>query len=83
MEGKIYKEADQEDLGYMKKSWKTTAGGVALILGALAQVVPPLLDNDPSTVANWEIAYTQIAAGIALLFARDNKVTSEEANAKR
>lgn len=65
----------------MKKSWRTSAGGVSLVLAAIASVVAALTDNDPAG-PQWEICYTQFAAGIALLFARDNKVTSEDAGAK-
>ena len=78
----LHKEPDKESVGNMKRSWKTTVGGVALIAGAAAQIIAALVDSDPTTVANWDLAYAQIAAGVALLFARDNNVTSEEANAK-
>lgn len=53
----------------MVKNWKTTAFGVALILGVVVSVAKALLDGDPATVPS--INWKEIGAGIALLFAKD------------
>jgi len=63
-------------------SWRTSALGIAAILTAIAGAVRAMFDNDPTTVVSYEQTAAAIAAGWALLFARDNKVTSEEARAK-
>jgi hypothetical protein len=45
-------------------------------------VAIPLLDTDPETVAAWG-AFAGIAAvAIGAMFSRDNKVTSEDVDAK-
>jgi len=54
-------------------SWRTTATGVLMILGAVVAIGKPLLDNDPVTLPNWEAAYAAIIAGIGLILARDQK----------
>lgn len=64
------------------KSWKTTTAGVLAIVAAVAMAVSAYLDGDPATVPDWESAVAGLA-GIGLLFARDNKVTSEQAGARR
>lgn len=64
------------------KSWKTTATGVVTILAAVLNAASAFLDNDPLTVPDWNGVVIAISAGIGLLFARDNKVTSEDAGAK-
>ena len=64
----------------LQGSWKTTLLGVLALLGALVQVTTALLDNDPETKPNFEILATA-AAGIGLIFARDNNKTSEDVGA--
>jgi len=54
-------------------SWRTTATGVLMILGAVIAIGKPLLDNDPVTLPNWEAAYAAIIAGIGFIAARDQK----------
>lgn len=66
----------------MKGSWKTSAAGIASIVVAIASCVQALLDGDPATVPNYEVAFAAIAAGVGLFFARDNDKTSEQAGAK-
>jgi hypothetical protein len=39
-------------------------------------------DNDPSTVADWTAVIAAFIAGFGLIFARDNKVSSEGAGVK-
>lgn len=41
-------------------------------------VVNPLLDSDPNTNPMWSEAIPVIIAGLGLLFARDDKVTSKD-----
>jgi len=64
------------------KSWKTTVLGILTILGAVVVAVKAMLDSDPSTMADWGIVATAVTSGLGFIFARDNKVTSEQANAK-
>jgi hypothetical protein len=64
------------------KSWRTGlfgAGG----LGTIAwNIVSALMDGDPATVVNWEVTIPAVIVSCALLFTRDNKVTSEDVGAK-
>jgi hypothetical protein len=64
------------------KSWKTTTAGVLAIVAAIATALSASFDSDPLTVPNWEIVIAATLAGIGLIFARDNTVTSETAGAK-
>ena len=66
----------------MKASWKTTTAGIASIVVAVASCVQAHFDGDPATVPNWEVAVAAIMAGIGLMFARDNGISSERAGAK-
>lgn len=66
----------------MKASWRTTAAGIVAILVAVLGAATPLLDTDPATNPDWTSVSAAIAGGLGLIFARDNKVTSEEAGAK-
>lgn len=64
------------------KSWKTTASGIAVIVAALANAAVSMLDNNPSTNPDWNALFVAVAAGVGLVIARDNKVTSEDVGAK-
>ena len=67
----------------MTKSWKTTLCGILTIAASgITLVAIPLLDADPLTLPNWTAFIAALTAGIGLLFARDNAVTSESAGAK-
>lgn len=66
----------------MKQSWKTTAAGIAAIVAAAATAVVALFDADPTTVPDWGAVAAAVMAGLGLLFARDNNVSSESAGAK-
>lgn len=57
--------------------------GIATILGAVCYALVAQFDNDPTTVANWGGVVSAITAGIGLIVARDNGVTSEDAGAKK
>jgi hypothetical protein len=63
------------------KSWKTTATGIVTVLAAIAGAAKFMLDNDPATNPDWTAVIAALTAGIGLIFARDNKVTSEQVNA--
>ena len=66
----------------MKQSWKTTAAGIAAIVAAAATAVVALFDADPTTVPDWGAVAAACMAGLGLVFARDNNVSSEAAGAK-
>jgi hypothetical protein len=64
------------------KSWKTTVAGVLTALLPVLNAVSAFLDNDPLTIPDWGLAIAAVTAGLGLIFARDNGVSSEEAGAK-
>jgi drug/metabolite transporter (DMT)-like permease len=64
------------------KSWKTTTAGIAAIVAALATAVGALFDADPVTMPDWGAVAAAVMAGVGLIAARDNGVTSEQAGAK-
>ena len=66
----------------MNASWKTTATGIATILAAIGGAATLLLDNNPQTNPDWTAVIAACTAGFGLIFARDNNVTSEQANGK-
>ena len=66
----------------MKKSWKTSAAGIAGIIIAIASCVQAQFDGDPATVPNYEVALAAVITSLGLIFARDNDVSSEQAGAK-
>jgi len=63
-------------------SWRTTGLGICTIVAAVAAAGKAFLDGDPSTNPDWGTTIAAITAGIGLIFARDNKVTSEQAGVK-
>jgi drug/metabolite transporter (DMT)-like permease len=64
------------------KSWKTTTAGIAAIVAALATAVGALFDADPVTMPDWGAVAAAVMAGVGLIAARDNGVTSEQAGVK-
>jgi hypothetical protein len=66
----------------MKKSWKTTAAGIGAILTALGSILTAYFDGNPDTVPDYAALVAAMIAGIGLLAARDNGVSSEDAGAK-
>lgn len=62
-------------------SWRTTVTGILAILAAVATVMKAEMDGDPLTVPDWGAAVAATLAGIGLIAARDNGVTSEQAGA--
>lgn len=65
----------------MGSSWRTTTAGIGAILIAIGSALAAQFDADPATVPDWGAVIAAGIAGIGLLFARDNKVTSEQAGA--
>lgn len=63
-------------------SWRTTVAGVGAMLVAIGGALSATFDNDPATTADWTAVIAACIAGFGLLFARDNKVSSEKAGAK-
>ena len=61
------------------KSWKTTVTGVCAIVVAVAGAVSALVAGHP---VDWTAVIAAVSAGIGLVAARDNKVTSEDVGAK-
>jgi hypothetical protein len=66
----------------MSGSWKTTAAGIGAVLVAVGSALNATFDADPATVADWGAVVAAVIAGVGLLFARDNNVSSEAAGAK-
>lgn len=62
------------------KSWRTTITGGLTILVAIGAATLQFLNT--GALPPLEPVFTTVALGIGLLFARDNKVTSESAGAK-
>lgn len=64
------------------KSWKTTAAGIGAILVAAGSAMTAMFDADTTTVPDWGAVIAAIIAGIGLITARDNNVSSEQAGVK-
>lgn len=65
----------------MKKSWKTTAAGITAGIAIILTQVSYLLDADPATVFSIEAVISALGLIGIGFFARDDKVTSEQAGA--
>ena len=65
----------------MKASWKTTVFGAGGLLTVVAAALNAIFDGNPATNPDWTSVIAAASACIGLLFARDNNVTSEQANA--
>jgi hypothetical protein len=61
------------------KSYRTTLAGIAAICTAAASVLTGLAEG---TAIDWTAVIGAVIAGVGLMAARDNKVTSEQAGAK-
>lgn len=64
------------------KSWKTTAGGIGMILAALAHIITMITGNATFSIEGITIDITGITGGLALLNAKDNNVTGAGINAE-
>lgn len=64
------------------KSWKTTVAGIAAILTAGGAALTAISDGNPATEPDYAALIAACIAGLGLLFARDNDVTSEDAGVK-
>ena len=64
------------------KSWKTTVAGIAAILTAGGAALTALTDNNPATSPDYAALIAACIAGLGLIFARDNDVSSEDVGAK-
>ena len=65
----------------MSASWRTTLFGVGGIVTVVAAACNALFDGNPATNPDWTSVIASVSACIGLLFARDNKVTSEQVKA--
>jgi len=63
-------------------SWRTSAGGIAAIAGGIAAIANALGAEGGVDVQAVMTGVGMVIAGISLLFARDNSVSSETAGAK-
>ncbi len=66
----------------MTASWRTTTAGILAIVVALCGAASALIDGDPLTNPDLSSLGAAIIAGIGLMKARDNKVSSEAAGVK-
>lgn len=63
----------------MNKSWRTTMAGIGSIAVAIGSALSAIGDGQP---VEWGAIIAAIIAGIGLITARDNAVSSEQAGAK-
>jgi hypothetical protein len=61
----------------MKKSWKTSAGGIATILAGLSAAIVLYQQGNVSEAIATAVA--AVSTGFGLISARDEKVTSHDA----
>lgn len=64
------------------KSWKTTSTAIIALVIAVLSSVSAMIDVDPTTNPDWATVGSSVVLAIGLIFARDSKVTSEQAGAK-
>lgn len=67
----------------MSASWRTTLFGVGGLVTVIAGTLNALFDGNSATNPDWTAVIAAVSACVGLLFARDNKVTSEQANAPK
>lgn len=65
----------------MKRSWKTTTAGVATILVALGNAGQAVASGNFGSI-DFPSLIAAVTAGLGLLFARDNAVSSEDVGLK-
>ena len=54
------------------KSWKTTTVAVLIAVVAIANALIAMLDSDPATVPDWNVAITALIAAVGLFLAKDD-----------
>lgn len=64
------------------KSWKTTAAGIGAIFTALGSALTAYFDGNPMTQPDYAALVAAVIAGVGLIAARDNDVSSEDVGAK-
>lgn len=58
------------------KSWKTTAAGVGGLMAVIGSTLNQLLDGNPATNPDWNLALPIFFTSLIGIFARDNGVSS-------
>lgn len=66
----------------IKSSWRTSSLGIISIISAVCGAATLLLDGVPTTNPDWTTVIASIMAGVGLITARDNQVSSEMAGIK-
>lgn len=66
----------------MLKNKKTTLAAVLLLVSLVVGQVTKIVDDDPTTVPQWDLVISQIIIVIGLLFARDIPSEGEESPKK-
>lgn len=64
------------------KSWRTTVAGLGTVMVAIGGALNAMFDGNAATNPDWTATIAAITAALGLLFARDNKVSSEDVGAK-
>lgn len=67
----------------MNASWRTTLFGTGGLIIVVTTALNALFDGNPQTTPDWGAVAGAAAACLGLLFARDNRVTSEQAGANK
>jgi len=62
-------------------SWRTTFAGITTIVIAILGAAKSILDGDPTTNPDYPSIIAAITAGLGLIKARDNVVTSADVKA--
>lgn len=79
---KVYNQAKSNNFKIMKASYRTSLFGAGGLLTVAVNVANMLLDGDPATNPDWSVVIATVVTAAGLLFARDDKVSSEQAGAK-
>ena len=59
-------------------SWKTTMVGVLVFVESLARNLSHLLDDNPDTVADWNLVILAATAMVGLMLAKDGDKSTED-----